>query len=293
VSSDGAPTTGLRQVIRAMGTAVVIDIRDPAALDLGATEAIDAAVADLRWVDATFSTFRADSEISRLGRGELGLAEAHPSVRMVLDRCQQVTRATEGAFTLRGRGGPGAPPLDPSGFVKGWAADRVAAILRAHGSRRFAVNAGGDVLVAGGSPDRPWRIGIRHPDDPRGVAAILRLDDGAVATSGTYERGDHILRRAPDVGATDRTRPADADRVAGALRSATVVGPELGLADALATATFAASGTTPWWPSCPGYEVALIEVDRLRWTAGLDRILDIGEPSPRGAGPSREIHRNL
>src|SRR5262249_35497665 len=91
------------------------------------------------------------SEISRLARGDLAPADAHPHVREVLDRCEELRRATGGYFDARHSG-----TLDPSGLVKGWAVDRAAALLR---GRRICIDAGGDVLVRG----RGWRVGIRHP----------------------------------------------------------------------------------------------------------------------------------
>jgi thiamine biosynthesis lipoprotein len=170
----------------------------------------------LRWVDATFSTYRADSEISRLDRGELD--DPHPLVREVLARCEELRVETGGLFDARAGG-----RLDPSGYVKGWAVERGAAC----GRGRFLIDAGGDVLLRG-----TWRVGIRHPYARDRLAAALVLTDCAVATSGTYERGAHIVD--PRTG-----RPATG------LSSVTVVGRDLGTADAFATAAFVA-GDPAW-----------------------------------------------
>src|SRR5215208_4811037 len=159
-----------------MGMPVVVDA------DVG-PRVLDRVFAWLRFVDATFSTYRADSEICRLDRGELAVRDAHPVVREVLARCERLRVRTGGYFDARAGG-----RLDPSGLVKGWAVDRAGALLAAAGARRFCVNAGGDVLVRGG----PWRIGIRHPLRPDRLAAALEVRDAAVATSGGYERGEHI-----------------------------------------------------------------------------------------------------
>jgi FAD:protein FMN transferase len=196
----------------------------------GADGEADAVFEWLRWVDATFSTYRADSEISRLDRGELSPGDAHPLVREVLGRCEALRARTGGYFDARATG-----RLDPSGLVKGWAVDRAAALLDAAGCRRFCIDAGGDVVLRGG----PWRVGIRHPRRRRKVAAVIEVSDAAVATSGAYERGAHIV---DPIG----RRPAD-----GAL-SVTIVGPQLAAADAYATAAFAMGRAGP------------------RWTAGLD-----------------------
>ena len=177
----------------------------------------------LRWVDATFSTYRADSEICRLERGELALADAHPLVREVLGQCERLRERTGGFFDLRATG-----RLDPSGLVKGWAVDRAAALLDRAGCTRFCIDAGGDLRLRGG----PWRVGIRHPHRRRRLAGVIAVTDAAVATSGTYERGRHIVD--PHTG-----RPAT-DAL-----SVTIVGPDLATADAYATAAFAMGEAGP------------------------------------------------
>ncbi len=104
----------------------------------------------LRWVDATFSTYRPDSEISRLGRGER--FDPHPLVREVLDRCEELRVETDGWFDACAGG-----RLDPSGYVKGWAVERAAG----YGRGRCLIDAGGDVVLRG-----EWRVG-----DPASVRA--------------------------------------------------------------------------------------------------------------------------
>jgi thiamine biosynthesis lipoprotein len=197
-----------------------------------AGDALDDVFAWLRFVDATFSTYDPRSEICRLNRGELSLAAAHPLVREVLDRCDELRTATGGAFDARAPL-PGA--LDPTGLVKGWAVERAAALLERSGARRFLIDAGGDVALRGG----PWRVGIRHPLLRGRLAAVLALHDAAVATSGAYERGPHVVD--PRTG-----RPAT-----GAL-SVTVVGPDLATADAYATAAFAMGEDGPEWTATLG-----------------------------------------
>jgi thiamine biosynthesis lipoprotein len=197
---------------------------------------IDAArvFAWLRWVDATFSTYRADSEISRLGRGEQ--FEPHPLVRAVLERCEELRVETGGLFDARAGG-----RLDPSGYVKGWAVERAAAF----GRGRFLIDAGGDVLLRGS-----WRVGIRHPYERDRLAATITVADCGVATSGTYERGPHIV--------DPRTR-----RPAMGVSSVTIVGRDLGTADAYATAAFVAGD--PTWTA--GLAAMTIAGDRVFTTA--------------------------
>ena len=148
-----------------MGIPVGIDVRDPG-VD---PDVLDRAFAWLRRVDATFSTYRPDSAISRMNAGTLALRDAAPQVRHVLDRCEDLRARTGGCFDVRARGA-----LDPSAFVKGWAIEAVAAMLGAAGARNLCVHAGGDVCVRGErAPGQPWRVGIQHPWQRDRVAAVL------------------------------------------------------------------------------------------------------------------------
>jgi len=210
-----------RRLQHVMGMPVVVDVRDDGAWP----DAVDTVFAWLRFVDTTFSTHRPDSEVCRLDRGELALADAHPLVREVLAHCERLRGKTGGYFDARAAG-----RLDPSGLVKGWAVDRAATLLSEAGARRFCVNAGGDVVVRGG----PWRVGVQHPRQRDRVAAVVELTDAAVATSGAYERGEHIVD-------PFRGRPP-----AGTL-AVTVLGRDLATADAYATAAYAMGERGPAW----------------------------------------------
>ena len=80
--------------------------------------------------------------------------------------------------------------IDFGGIGKEYAADRAATILQSHGVRHALINLGGDVRAIGGQANGdPWHIGIQHPRrDPPAAIASLELADGAIATSGDYER---------------------------------------------------------------------------------------------------------
>ena len=234
----------LARVEHLMGTAVGIRIRDAGV----APEALAEAFAWLRDVDERFSTYRPDSEISRISRGELPEREASLDVRQVLALCDELSAETGGAFDARRHRSDGS--LDPSGVVKGWSVDEAAQLLDAAGARNFAINAGGDIVVRGEpAPDRGWRIGIRHPGRADRVARVLEVRRGAVATSAAYERGEHITL-------------AHGRAASHELLSVTVVGPSLTYADAYATAAFAMglSGLA-WVTRHPGYGVFAITAD--------------------------------
>ena len=177
-----------------------------------------------RHVDETFSTYREGSEMSRIRRGELALGDASEDVQRVLGRCAELREETSGFFDIDAVDG------DPSGYVKGWSVDEAAAILDGAGLQEYAINAGGDIRVRG-----TWRIGIKHPLEPQSLARELEGTDVAVATSGAYERGEHVRD------------PHSSHPPAGIL-SVTITGPELGTADAYATAAFAMGGhRAPNW----------------------------------------------
>ena len=239
-----------------MGTVVSIEVRDPG-IDAAVVEEV---VAYLHDIDARFSPYREDSEVCRLGRGELALDDVSPDLRRVLAMCEDLRVASDGHFDVRGHRGDGR--LDPSGLVKGWSIDEAALILDAAGARDYWINAGGDILVRGEwEPGAAWRVGIRHPGESERLAAVLEVTDMAVATSGTYERGDHI-----------RTRDGVAPK---GLLSVTVVGPRLTWADAYATTAFAMGEAGIGWVAArPGYGVYAITTDeRARWSDLVDDLL--------------------
>ncbi|WP_432986146.1 FAD:protein FMN transferase [Dactylosporangium sp. CA-233914] len=237
-------THSLIRVEHVMGMAISLDLDDD--LPVRELERLADGVFDwLRLVDGIFSTYKPQSEISRLARGELRREDCSPVVGEVLDRCAELWEETDGYFDVNVAGS-----LDPSGYVKGWAVQRACDRLREAGSANHCLNAGGDVFVRGAPRGRDrWRVGVRHPWEPLSVAWVLEVSGTAVATSGTYERGLHVLN--PRTGA-----PAEE------LRSVTVVGPDLGTADAYATAALAMGlKGIDWLATLPGHESAVVTED--------------------------------
>jgi len=196
------------------------DLADDLAVDL----AVDVApfYDELRDVDALFSPYREESEVSRVARGELALGDADPLVQQVAKACEAAREATGGLFDATRPDGC----WDPSGYVKGWAVERAARLLPA--GPDWCVNAGGDVVVRSGS-GAPFRVGIEDPRDRSRVAAVVVVSAGGVATSGTAARGEHLYDPRSGSAAT-------------ALASLTVVASTLEQADVLATAAFVDGG---------------------------------------------------
>lgn len=240
-----------------MGTVVSFDVRDPGA----PPAAIDSAVAYLHDIDRRFSPWKPDSQISRLMRGELALDDASPDLRWIMGLCDELARLTDGYFDARRHRPDGLP--DPTGVVKGWAVEEAAFLLLDAGAANFVVNGGGDILTRGsptpGSEEK-WSIGIQHPTERDKVAAVLEVNDAALATSGTYERGLHVID--PHTG-----------RAATELVSITVVGSSLTYADAYATAAFAMGRAGVEWLARGGeYEAFAITADHTTLsTPGLER----------------------
>ncbi len=259
--SNAAPAAtlpdGLRRVEQIMGMPIGIDVRDAHV----SPTALDHAFAWLRAVDATFSTYREDSAISRLNRGVLDPAEAPPEVREVLARCADLYTETGGYFDIQApyrdpRGPrPGVVPaqpgaVDPSGLVKGWSVDRAGLILEAAGAGAYTINAGGDIRARGRPPGQTcWRVGIQHPRQHDKIAAVVAATNLVIATSGAYERGAHIL-------------DPHSNQPAGGVLSVTVVGPDLATADAYATAAYAMGPDgADWLAQINGYQALIILAD--------------------------------
>jgi FAD:protein FMN transferase len=243
------------QVEHVMGMAVAIDVRDEIP-----SGALEQAVAWFRHVDRVFSPYRSDSEISRIARRTSTRQMTSPVVQEVLAQCDRLRALTAGFFDTCATG-----RLDPSGFVKGWAVERAVELLERAGATRLAVNAGGDAVVRGGVP---WRVGIQHPIEREQLAAVIEVRDAAIATSGAYERGIHIVN-------PHNKRPAEG------LLSVTVLGPDLGFADAYATAAFAMGLAAPQWlATVAGYEaMAILQDERVVCTPGFLAACPGGSPA--------------
>ena len=237
--------TAFTHAEKVMGTVVSFTVVSGGLPAAAARAAVGAACHVLHQADAVFSTWNPASPVSRLRRGEVTLGMLPADVTEVLTLCQAAGEASGGWFD------PWALPggFDPTGLVKGWAVERAAGVLHRAGIDAALVNGGGDLTVFGSpAPGRRWRVGIRHPWRADGLAAVVQ-PRAAVATSADYERGAHLLN--PFTG-----RPATG------VASATVTGPSLALADALATAVAAgADQALSAVGALDGYEGYLIRAD--------------------------------
>ena len=242
----------IQREIEVWGTVLFLDVTS----NVDLTAAFAKVESYVHQVDETFSTYKSGSKVSQLRRGEITIEQCPPELIEVWNLCLEVKELTEGAFDPWAVAGG----FDPSGLVKGWAADYSAEILKAAGAEHIQVNAAGDLALRGGFTDQlPWSIGVVNPDNRLEILQTFEIQDGAIATSGTYERGAHISD--PHTGL-----------IAIGAKSATVIGPNGAIADALATALMVSGRDGAIWFTTPELaEYSAWVIDRhqeIAWSIG-------------------------
>ena len=233
-----------------MGMPITVEVVSPAPAAL-----VEDVFAHFAEVDARFSVYKADSEISAINSGRVGLGEVSEPMREVFALAEKTRRDSDGYFDIRRPQGG----LDPSGIVKGWAILNAARILQRAGVVNYFVDAGGDIQCAGKNAlNEPWIIGVRNPFDALTVIKRIAPDGRGVATSGTSARGQHIY---------DPKRP---ERTIDDVVSITVIGPDVLEADRFATAAFAMGRAgLAFIDRLGGFEGYLVGSDRRAvWTRG-------------------------
>lgn len=242
----------MKQLQLLMGMPITVEI-----LDASATEAdIEKVFASFRAIDETFSTYKEQSEISKINRGELTGDAYSEAMKTILALSEQTRQETRGYFDIRHDG-----MLDPSGIVKGWAILQAARMLKAAGFVNFFIDAGGDIQVAGTKQGHPWRVGIRNPFNRNEYVKVLALTDKGIATSGTAIRGQHIYN------------PHQPQTPIGEILSLTVIGPDVYEADRFATAAFAMGKRGIYFiEQLSGFEGYMIDASaRATFTSGFER----------------------
>lgn len=201
-----------------MGMPIEIEI-----VDAGARETLEAVFAYFVSVDSRFSTYKEDSEISRINRGEVSRDASSAEMSEVFALAEKTKVETRGYFDIHRPDGL----IDPSGIVKGWAVRNAAALIREAGYENYFVNAGGDIAMSGkNARGEEWSVGIRNPFNIHEIVKVVYPRGKGIATSGSYIRGDHIYNpHAPEEKLRD-------------IVSITVIGPDVLEADRFATAAF-------------------------------------------------------
>jgi len=236
-----------------MGMPVTVEIVDPSAT----TSTLESVFNYFVEIDERFSTYKPASEISRLNQGEVFLEHTHPDMQTIFGLAEQTRQDTEGYFNIWQ-----GDHFDPSGIVKGWAIYQAAEQLAAQGVKDFYIDAGSDIEARGlSATGEPWRVGIRHPFSSGEIVKVLSVSNRGVATSGTYERGQHIYN------------PHQPNQPLTQIVSLTVIGPNIYEADRYATAAFAMGQRgIAFIDQLPGFEGYMIDRDGLAtYTTGFEQ----------------------
>lgn len=242
----------MKQTRLLMGMPITIEVVDSAITQ----DDLDKVFAYFVSVDETFSTYKATSEISKINRGELLVAQYSEDMQIILALSEQTKKDTRGYFDIQHDG-----MIDPSGIVKGWAIQNAAKMLKAWGFCHFYIDAGGDIQVSGNKDGKLWRIGIRNPFNRTEHVKVLALTNRGIATSGTAIRGQHIYD------------PYNWDTMLLDVVSITVIGPNIYEADRFATAAFAMGKKgIQFIEKLVGFEGYMIDAHaRATFTSGFER----------------------
>ncbi len=249
--ADQPRTAFVRQI---MGLPISLHIRGPQARSPQVVRAGEQFFADLVSADRLFSTWKPESQVSRIRRGLLRLQDADPRVQRAAALCEEAGVRTHGAFTAWLPDDHGDSSFDPTGLVKGWVVGEAFAALNERlgslGDHDVLVSAGGDVAVTCTRTDTPdWKIAIEDPRDRTRTLLTIPLRTGAVATSGTAARGRHIID--PRTGSWAQE-----------LLSATVIGPDLLWTDVYATAAFVLGHQAgAWIETVADHAAVLVDAD--------------------------------
>lgn len=290
-----------------MGTRVAVELwaDDPGL----AARAMEAVIAEMRRTDELMSTYKPESQLSRVNaEAHERPVEVDPEIVDIVAKSFEFSRLSDGAFDVtyasvgylydyRAHARPTAEQVaaalpgvdyrqvqvdrdrntirflrkgvrvDLGGIAKGRAVDRGIEILRALGIEHAMVNAGGDTRLLGDRRGKPWIVGIRDPRNEGRMVTRLPLEDEAISTSGDYERyfeedgvrHHHIL--VPGTGQSARE-----------VRSATVIGADATLTDALSTTVFVlgVERGMALVSRLPGVEAVVVDKDgRIFYSDGL------------------------
>ena len=235
-----------------MGMPITIEIYK-SANNKSTNKDIEEAFDYFREVDEKYSSFKETSEVGKYNRGE----EVSAEMKELLKLAAKTKLETKGYFDIRKPNGK----IDPSGIVKGWAICNAVDILRKKGYKKFFVDAGGDAEIVG----KNWKWGIRNPFNKKEIVKVLKLSDCGIATSGTYERGQHIY---DPVG--EKAEITD-------IVSLTVIGPNVYEADRLATSAFAMGRAgIEFIEKLKGLEGYMIDKDGVAtYTSGFERYVSL------------------
>jgi thiamine biosynthesis lipoprotein len=178
-----------------------------------------------KYIDEKFSPYKQNSEVTKINDRRINEFDLSKEMNEILRLSEETKKLTNGYFDIYKNG-----MMDPSGIVKGWAIFNASKILDKFGIENYSIEAGGDIQTKGlNNEGNKWAIGIKNPFNPKEIIKIVYLSGEGVATSGTYERGNHIYNPKSD----------NPDSIDSDILSLTVIGPNVYEADRFATAAFA------------------------------------------------------
>jgi thiamine biosynthesis lipoprotein len=242
----------MKQTRLLMGMPITVEIMDSTASQNDLNSVFDY----FTTVENRFSTYKDNSEIAKINRGELSAAHYSEDMKTILALSEQTKQETDGYFDIQHNG-----TCDPSGIVKGWSIQKAATLLKQQGFQNFYIDAGGDIQVAGKKNGNLWCVGIRNPFNHNEYVKVLALGDKGVATSGTAIREQHIYD------------PFQQNTPLTEISSLTVIGPNIYEADRFATAAFAMGRKgIHFIASLQGFEGYMIDTQvQATFTSGFER----------------------
>lgn len=238
----------------------------PVTIEIAETEAkqeyFDKVFDYLAHIDEKFSTYKKDSEISRINRGEISPDKYSEEMKTVFKLSEDTKRETEGFFDIQKPDGS----YDPSGLVKGWAIYNAGLLLKKCGCKNFFVDVAGDIESSGKNGEGgDWSVGIRNPFNKKEIVKVLYPKGKGVATSGTYIRGSHIYN-------PHTKKAVETDVV-----SLTVIGPNVYEADRFATGAYAMGNLgIQFLEKLPGFEAYAISKEGVAtMTSGFENFMRV------------------
>lgn len=242
-----------------MGMPVIVEIKDDSADD----NIMSRVFGYFNYIDEKFSTYKAESEISKINNGDLLIENSSQDMKEIFALAKKTKEETNGYFDIINTD----KKYDPSGIVKGWAILNASKIILNEGFSNFYVEAGGDIQVNGSAEDNNgWKVGIRNPFNVKEIVKMVYLKNNeGIATSGSYERGSHVYN------------PKDKSDLLSEIVSITVIGPNIYEADRFATAAYAMQEKGIYFiEKLNGFEAYMIDKNgKATMTTGFENYLKI------------------
>lgn len=183
-------------------------------------ESIQKSYYRLEKINQKYSPYIPSSDLSKLWSNEKPMSSQSKEFINIHKECLMYEKITNGYFSafFENR-------YNPTGYIKGWAIHEIEKIIKKDGHTNYCINFSGDMKFSS-TGEKVWRVAIQSPFVKNKNIALLAMRNGAIATSGNYERGNHII---------NPKKP----KLKSDLASVTVLGIDIIAVDVMATAIFA------------------------------------------------------